>query len=84
MSSTRDSNQGLDRWRSHERQGGTHARGRPHGRAADPHRRRSRGIDLDAIAVELEREGVQSFCYSYRQLLDCIERRRGALAGVGA
>ena len=42
------------------------------------------GIDLDAIAVELERAGVQSFCDSYRQLLDCIERRRGALAGVGA
>jgi len=42
------------------------------------------GIDLDAVTGELEREGVQSFCDSYRQLLDCIEHRVGALAAVGA
>jgi hypothetical protein len=33
------------------------------------------GIDLAAITSELEREGVQSFCASYRELLDCIETR---------
>ena len=33
------------------------------------------GIDLDAVTAELEREGVQSFCDSYHQLLDCIERK---------
>ncbi len=30
------------------------------------------GVDLDAITAELEREGVRSFCDSYRRLLDCI------------
>ena len=33
------------------------------------------GIDLAAIASELEREGVRSFCDSYRELLDCIETK---------
>ena len=31
------------------------------------------GIKLSTMTTELEREGVQSFCDSYRQLLDCIE-----------
>ncbi|HET9736673.1 MAG TPA: transaldolase [Solirubrobacteraceae bacterium] len=30
------------------------------------------GIDLTAVTTELEREGVRSFCDSYRDLLDCI------------
>jgi transaldolase len=30
------------------------------------------GIDLAAITAELEREGVKSFCDSYRQLMACI------------
>jgi transaldolase len=30
------------------------------------------GIDLAAITTDLEREGVQSFCDSYQELLDCI------------
>jgi transaldolase len=38
------------------------------------------GIDLRGITAELEREGVQSFCDSYRQLLDCIDGKVGALA----
>jgi len=38
------------------------------------------GVDLPAITAELEREGVQSFCDSYRQLLDCIDSKLGALA----
>jgi transaldolase len=37
------------------------------------------GIDLAGITSELEREGVESFCDSYRQLLDCIETKLGAL-----
>jgi transaldolase len=41
------------------------------------------GIDLSSITAELEREGVGSFCDSYRELLDCIDRKLGALAGVG-
>jgi transaldolase len=38
-------------------------------------RARAAGIDLDAITAELEREGVESFCRSYEELLDCIERK---------
>jgi transaldolase len=33
------------------------------------------GIDLAALTAQLEREGVRSFCDSYHQLLDCIERK---------
>ena len=36
------------------------------------------GIDLAAVTAELEREGVRSFCDSYHQLLDCIERKLAA------
>jgi transaldolase len=39
------------------------------------------GLDLGAVTAQLEREGVNSFCDSYRQLLDCIEHK---LAAVGA
>jgi hypothetical protein len=35
-------------------------------------------VDLDAVTARLEREGVQSFCDSYRRLLDCIEGKLGA------
>jgi len=38
------------------------------------------GIDLDTVTAELEREGVQSFCDSYHQLLDCIKSKLDALA----
>jgi transaldolase len=31
------------------------------------------GIDLDRVTAELEREGVDSFMASYRELIDCIE-----------
>lgn len=40
------------------------------------------GVDLAALTAELEREGVQSFCDSYRQLLDCIESKLTVLAGT--
>jgi transaldolase len=33
------------------------------------------GIDLDAITTTLERDGVRAFCASYRELLDCIDRK---------
>jgi transaldolase len=38
-------------------------------------RSRDAGLDLAAITAELEREGVQSFCASYRELLASIETR---------
>jgi transaldolase len=31
------------------------------------------GVDLDRVTSELEREGVESFMASYRELIDCIE-----------
>jgi transaldolase len=40
------------------------------------------GIDLTTVTDELEREGVQSFCDSYRQLLDCIEAKLGSLVAA--
>jgi hypothetical protein len=33
------------------------------------------GVDLDTIAAQVEREGVQSFCASYRELLACIDAK---------
>jgi transaldolase len=33
------------------------------------------GVDLPALAAQLEREGVRSFCDSYRELLACIEAK---------
>jgi transaldolase len=41
------------------------------------------GLDLGHITAELEREGVWSFCDSYRALLTCIETKRGALSALG-
>jgi transaldolase len=38
------------------------------------------GIDLATVTAELEREGVRSFCDSYHQLLDCIERKLATVA----
>jgi transaldolase len=36
------------------------------------------GIGLTAVTTQLEREGVRSFCDSYHQLLDCIDRKLSA------
>jgi transaldolase len=41
------------------------------------------GIELDTITAELEREGVQSFCDSYDQLLHCIQTKVETVAGRG-
>ena len=58
------------------RRGRAHARRRPGRRRAHPRRRRRRpGSTSAAITAQLEREGVRSFCDSYHQLLDCIERK---------
>ena len=38
------------------------------------------GIDLQTVTGELEREGVQSFCDSYHQLLYCLDGKLGAVA----
>jgi hypothetical protein len=32
------------------------------------------------VTAELEREGVASFCDSYRELLDCIQTRLAEVA----
>ena len=39
------------------------------------------GLDLGEITATLEREGVDSFCSSYGELLDCIVSKLPALAG---
>jgi transaldolase len=40
-------------------------------------------IDLGVVTAELEREGVRSFCDSYRELLDCIEAKvQGTMASA--
>jgi transaldolase len=41
------------------------------------------GVDLDAITATLEREGVESFCESYRQLLRCVESKVAATTAAG-
>jgi transaldolase len=39
-------------------------------------------VELPAVTDKLEREGIESFCDSYRELLDCIASKVGALTGV--
>jgi transaldolase len=49
--------------------------------AADTVRRaQDAGVDLAAIATQLEREGIRSFCYSYIRLLDAIAGRAASTA----
>jgi transaldolase len=38
------------------------------------------GIDMDAVTLQLQREGVKSFGDSYDQLIHTLEERRRALA----
>jgi transaldolase len=42
------------------------------------------GINLAGVTAELEREGVRSFCDSYRDLLDCIETKAELTAATRA
>ena len=44
---------------------------------------RRAGIDLGVLTAELEREGVQAFCDSYHQLLDCIAGKLASLTPAG-
>jgi transaldolase len=44
---------------------------------------RDAGIDLAAVTTELEREGVQSFCASYDELIDRITTKTEATALTG-
>jgi transaldolase len=42
------------------------------------------GVDLDRVTNELEREGVESFLDSYRELTDCIESKLRRVAPSAA
>ena len=37
------------------------------------------GIDVDALATELQLQGAQSFSKSWKDLMDCIADKRRAL-----
>lgn len=39
------------------------------------------GIDIDALATQLQHEGAQSFVESWQELMDCIKTKGRALAG---
>jgi len=41
------------------------------------------GLDVGQITADLEREGVEAFCDSYGQLLECIESKLAGLATEG-
>ncbi len=41
------------------------------------------GIDVDALAATLQREGAEAFDASWAELLQCIESKSGALAAAG-
>jgi transaldolase len=42
------------------------------------------GVDMDAVTLELQREGVRLFAESFDQLLQRLEERRQALAAVSS
>jgi transaldolase len=41
-------------------------------------------IDLAAVTAELEREGVQAFCDSFSELLDCVRAKLHRVAAQGS
>ena len=43
----------------------------------------STGVDVDSLATQLQREGVQSFAKSWAELLQCIASKSAALADIG-
>jgi transaldolase len=43
-------------------------------------RAKREGLDLAAIASQLEHEGVRAFCDAYHELLDCIDSKRLRIA----
>jgi transaldolase len=44
------------------------------------HEAAAAGVDLRALTTRLERDGVESFCASYRELLECIEAKVNYIA----
>jgi transaldolase len=40
------------------------------------------GIDIDALAIQLQHKGAQSFVKSWQQLLQCIADKSAALAST--
>jgi transaldolase len=55
--------------------------GRPTGKTREPLTEVERaGVSLARVTSELEREGVDSFCASYAQLIECIDSRRRGLS----
>jgi transaldolase len=49
---------------------------------ADPNAGADFGVDVDALAVELQKQGAESFDKSWDELLHCIARKTDALAAV--
>ena len=39
-------------------------------------------MNLAIVTADLEREGVESFCDSYDQLPDCLEKKRGVATAI--
>lgn len=44
---------------------------------------RSTGVDIDRLATQLQRDGVQAFAKSWAELLQCIASKGAALADTG-
>jgi transaldolase len=42
------------------------------------------GVDLDALAAKLQKDGADAFVASWNSLMASIERKSAALAGAGA
>jgi transaldolase len=42
----------------------------------------SAGIDIDAVAAQLQREGAQAFTQSWQQLMQRIADKAGAIAAT--
>ena len=42
------------------------------------------GLDLAALTAELEHEGIEAFCASYREILDCLESKASLVFAASA
>jgi transaldolase len=42
------------------------------------------GVDLDALAAKLQKDGADAFVASWNSLMSSIDRKSAALAGAGA
>lgn len=52
------------------------------GEAADLAHFTTLGIDIDTLALQLQKEGAQSFVHSWQQLLQCIANKKSVLAAA--